>query len=97
MTFVTFGVGQHVPIRIFREYRGRDVSVEHPVTYQASDYIHGRVEGVIKQQFGEVILDELFDLYRKKLEEQPFIFDMLLCDKETEDQDKMNRGRPRKA
>ncbi|CAN6584852.1 unnamed protein product [Malus baccata var. baccata] len=30
-------------------------------------------EGMIKQQFGEDILDELFDLYRKKLEEQSSI------------------------
>ncbi|KAK9901871.1 hypothetical protein M0R45_001895 [Rubus argutus] len=33
---------------------------------------HGRAafEGIIKQHFGEEILDELFDLYRKKLEEE---------------------------
>ncbi|XP_070668355.1 loganic acid O-methyltransferase-like isoform X1 [Malus domestica] len=30
-------------------------------------------EGMIKQQFGEEILDELFDLYLKKLEEQSSI------------------------
>ncbi|RXH77254.1 hypothetical protein DVH24_023528 [Malus domestica] len=30
-------------------------------------------EGIVKQQFGEEILDDLFDLYLKKLEEQPSI------------------------
>ena len=28
-------------------------------------------EGLVKHHFGEEILDELFDLYQKKLEEQP--------------------------
>ncbi|XP_050379099.1 loganic acid O-methyltransferase-like [Argentina anserina] len=32
-------------------------------------------EGLIKQQFGEEILDELFDLFCKKLEQKPSIFE----------------------
>ncbi|KAM5578247.1 loganic acid O-methyltransferase-like [Rosa sericea] len=40
---------------------------------------HGRavMEGLFRQQFGDEILDELFDLYRKKLEENPSIFESM--------------------
>ncbi|CAN6577857.1 unnamed protein product [Malus baccata var. baccata] len=38
-------------------------------------HMRAAMEGVIKQHFGEEILDEIFDLYRKKIEEQSSIFD----------------------
>ncbi|CAN6577856.1 unnamed protein product [Malus baccata var. baccata] len=43
-----------------------------PLTQLAS-HVRAAFEGVIKQHFREEILDELFDLYLKKLEEQPSI------------------------
>ncbi|ONI09282.1 hypothetical protein PRUPE_5G228800, partial [Prunus persica] len=38
-------------------------------------HIRATTEGLIKQQFGDEILDELFGLYSKKLEQQPSIFE----------------------
>ena len=40
---------------------------------------HGRavMEGLFSQQFGDEILDELFDLYRNKLEENSSIFESM--------------------
>ncbi|PRQ16751.1 putative loganate O-methyltransferase [Rosa chinensis] len=38
-------------------------------------HMRAAADALIKQQFGEEILDELFDLYCKKLEEKPSIFE----------------------
>ena len=38
-------------------------------------HMRAALEGLIKQQFGEEILDELFDLCCKKLEQKPSIFE----------------------
>ncbi|KAL6281654.1 hypothetical protein ACE6H2_018535 [Prunus campanulata] len=38
-------------------------------------HVRAATEGLIKQQFGDEILDELFGLYSKKLEQQPSIFE----------------------
>ncbi|KAM0980153.1 hypothetical protein FF1_015911 [Malus domestica] len=40
-----------------------------------ASHVRAATEGLVKQQFGENILDELYDLYRKRLEEQPSIFE----------------------
>ncbi|KAB2633757.1 S-adenosylmethionine-dependent methyltransferase [Pyrus ussuriensis x Pyrus communis] len=38
-------------------------------------HVRAATKGLVKQQFGDKILDELFDLYRKRIEEQPSIFE----------------------
>ncbi|PQQ15534.1 hypothetical protein Pyn_28927 [Prunus yedoensis var. nudiflora] len=38
-------------------------------------HVRAATEGLIKQQFGDEILDELFGLYSKKLQQQPSIFE----------------------
>ncbi|CAB4311770.1 unnamed protein product [Prunus armeniaca] len=40
-----------------------------------TSHIRAAVEGLIKQHFGDEILDELFDLCRKKFEEQPSMYE----------------------
>ncbi|CAL9031665.1 unnamed protein product [Prunus brigantina] len=40
-----------------------------------TSHIRAAVEGLIKQHFGDEILDELFDLCRKKFEEQPSLYE----------------------
>ncbi|PQQ15530.1 putative S-adenosylmethionine-dependent methyltransferase [Prunus yedoensis var. nudiflora] len=40
-----------------------------------TSYIRAAVEGLIKQHFEDEILDELFDLCRKKFEEQPSMYE----------------------
>lgn len=53
------------------------VSVDDTVSKSQLFAAHMRagMEGLVKQKFGEEILDELFDLFRKKLEEAPFFFE----------------------
>jgi hypothetical protein len=46
----------------------------HGTVYNAlvsTSHIRAALEGMIEQQFGEEILDDLFDLFHKKFEEQP--------------------------
>lgn len=40
-----------------------------------TSHIRAAVERLIKQHFGDEILDELFDLCRKKFEEQPSMYE----------------------
>lgn len=40
-----------------------------------ASHVRAVTEGLFQQQFGDEILDELYDLYLTKLEEQPSIFD----------------------
>ncbi|KAI5330501.1 hypothetical protein L3X38_029899 [Prunus dulcis] len=40
-----------------------------------TSHIRAAAEGLIKQHFGDEILDELFDLCRKKFEEQPSMYE----------------------
>ncbi|KAK9922665.1 hypothetical protein M0R45_031120 [Rubus argutus] len=42
-----------------------------------SSHSRAVIEGLLSQQFGDEILDELFDLYRKKLEGNPSIFESM--------------------
>ncbi|VVA33061.1 Hypothetical predicted protein [Prunus dulcis] len=53
------------------------VSVDDTVSKSQLFAAHMRagMEGLVKQKFGEEILDELFDLFRKKFEEAPFFFE----------------------
>ncbi|KAH0976003.1 hypothetical protein GBA52_017902 [Prunus armeniaca] len=53
------------------------VSVDDTVSKSQLLAAHMRagMEGLVKQKFGEEILDELFDLFRKKLEKAPFFFE----------------------
>lgn len=46
--------------------------VKHAQEY--TSYIRSGMEGMFKQHFGEGILDVLFDTFRNKIEENPFIF-----------------------
>lgn len=44
-------------------------------TQLIASHVRAATEGLVKLQFGDEILDELYDLYQKKLEEQPSIFE----------------------
>ncbi|KAH0976001.1 hypothetical protein GBA52_017900 [Prunus armeniaca] len=57
------------------EYLPR-VPVDDTVSEQLASHLRAALEGLIEQQFGEEILDELFDRYRKKVEEQLSILEI---------------------
>lgn len=51
------------------------MNIDDSVLTNFASHLRAVLEGLIKQHFGEEILDELFDLYSKKFEQQRFMIE----------------------